>query len=79
MGGKIGVLVEVNCETDFVARTEDFQALARDLAMQGVAASNPLYVKSDEISEKALEREKEIYRSQLVEREKAGEDLGEDH
>ncbi len=69
MGGKIGVLVEVNCETDFVAKTEDFQALARDLAMQ-VAASNPLYVKAEEISEKALEREKEIYRSQLLEEKK---------
>ena len=69
MGGKIGVLVEVNCETDFVAKTEDFQALARDLAMQ-VAASNPLYVNTDEISEKALEREKEIYRSQLLEEKK---------
>lgn len=69
MGGKIGVLVELNCETDFVAKTEDFQALARDLAMQ-VAASNPLYVNADEISEAALEREKEIYRSQLLEEKK---------
>jgi elongation factor Ts len=69
MGGRIGVLVEVNCETDFVAKTEDFQALARDLAMQ-VAASNPLYVNADEISENALEREKEIYRSQLLEEKK---------
>lgn len=69
MGGKIGVLVELNCETDFVAKTEDFQALARDLAMQ-VAAANPLYVNADEISEQALEREKEIYRSQLLEEKK---------
>lgn len=69
MGGKIGVLVEVNCETDFVAKTEDFQALARDLAMQ-VAAANPLYVNADEISETALAREKEIYRSQLLEEKK---------
>ncbi len=69
MGGKIGVLVEVNCETDFVAKTEDFQALAKDLAMH-VAASNPTYVRSDEISEAALEREKEIYRSQLIEEKK---------
>ncbi len=52
MGGKIGVMVEVNCETDFVAKTDDFQALAKDLAMH-VAASNPLYVKPDEISETA--------------------------
>jgi len=69
MGGKIGVLVEVNCETDFVAKTEDFQALAKDLSMH-VAASNPLYIRADEISEQALEREKEIYRSQLIEEKK---------
>ena len=69
MGGKIGVLVELNCETDFVAKTEDFQALARDLAMH-VAASNPLYVRADDIPAPALEREKEIYRSQLVEEKK---------
>lgn len=69
MGGKIGVLVEVNCETDFVAKTEDFQALAKDLAMQ-VAAANPLYVSAAEIPNSALEREKEIYRSQLLEEKK---------
>lgn len=69
MGGKIGVLVEVNCETDFVAKTEDFQTMAKDIAMH-VAASNPLYIRSDEISEAALEREKEIYRSQLIEENK---------
>ena len=69
MGGKIGVLVEVNCETDFVAKTEDFQTMAKDLAMH-VAASNPLYIRSDEIPEAALEREKEIYRSQLIEEKK---------
>src|SRR5512133_3623915 len=66
MGGKIGVLVELNCETDFVAKTEAFQAMAKDLAMH-VAASNPLYVRSEEIPAVSLEREKEIYRSQLVE------------
>src|SRR4030043_634271 len=69
MGGKIGVLVELNCETDFVAKTEDFQALARDLAMH-VAASNPLYVRADDIAAPALAREKESYRSQLVEEKK---------
>jgi len=69
MGGKIGVLVEVNCETDFVAKTEDFQTMAKDLSMH-VAASNPLYIRADEISEQALEREKEIYRSQLIEEKK---------
>lgn len=69
MGGKIGVLVELNCETDFVAKTGDFQALAKDLAMH-VAASNPLYVRGDDIPAAALEREKEIYRSQLAEEKK---------
>ncbi|MCK9195974.1 MAG: translation elongation factor Ts [Syntrophales bacterium] len=65
MGGKIGVLVELNCETDFVAKTEAFQVLAKDLAMH-VAASNPVYVRPEEIPSDALEREKEIYKSQLV-------------
>jgi elongation factor Ts len=65
MGGKIGVLVEVNCETDFVAKTEDFTTMARDIAMH-VAASNPIYVRSDEIPPEALEREKAIYREQLT-------------
>lgn len=60
MGGKIGVLVELNCETDFVAKTEDFQTLAKDLAMH-VAAFNPTYVRSDEIPSDILEREKQIY------------------
>jgi elongation factor Ts len=69
MGGRIGVLVELNCETDFVAKTDDFLALAKDLAMQ-VAASNPLFVMAEEIPEGALEREKEIYRSQLAEEKK---------
>lgn len=69
MGGKIGVMVEVNCETDFVAKTENFQALAKDLAMH-VAASNPLYVRPEEIPPEALEREKEIYRSQLAQEKK---------
>ena len=65
MGGRIGVLVEVNCETDFVAKADDFQAMARDLAMH-VAASNPRYVRPEEIPTADLEREKEIYRSQLI-------------
>ena len=65
MGGRIGVLVEVNCETDFVAKTDDFQAMARDVAMH-VAASNPRYVRPEEIPTVDLEREKEIYRSQLI-------------
>jgi len=62
-GGKIGVMVEVNCETDFVAKTDDFQAFAKDMAMQ-IAASNPSYVRREEVTPEVLEREKEIYRAQ---------------
>ena len=69
MGGRIGVLVEINCETDFVAKTEDFQVMAKDIAMH-IAASNPLYVRPDQIPPEALNREKEIYRSQLREEKK---------
>jgi len=65
MGGRIGVLVEVNCETDFVAKTDDFQLLAKDLTMH-VAAANPLYVKPDDIPSDIILREKEIYRSQAL-------------
>lgn len=64
-GGKIGVLVEVNCETDFVARTEEFQRLVKDLAMQ-VAAANPRVVRREELAETEKEREREIYRAQTV-------------
>ena len=59
--GKIGVLVEVNCESDFVARTDDFQALAKDLAMQ-VAASDPRFVRKEDVTEDVLAKEREIYR-----------------
>ena len=62
-GGKIGVLIEVNCETDFVAKTAEFQQLVRDLAMQ-VAASAPRYVSRDEVPEAELEVERGIYRAQ---------------
>jgi elongation factor Ts len=62
-GGRIGVLVEVNCETDFVARTDDFQALSRDLAMH-IAASEPRFVDRDEVTEKVLDDEREIFRQQ---------------
>ena len=62
-GGKIGVLVEVNCETDFVARTDEFQRLVKDIAMQ-VAAANPRYVRRDEVSEAEREKERAIYRVQ---------------
>jgi elongation factor Ts len=65
-GGKIGVLVEINCETDFVARTAEFQALLKDMAMQ-VAAANPRYVRREEVSVEELEKEKSIYRQQALE------------
>jgi len=65
-GGKIGVLVEVNCETDFVARTPEFQALLKDIAMQ-VAAANPRYVRREEIPPAELDKEKTIYRQQALE------------
>ncbi len=64
MGGKIGVLVEVNCESDFVARTDDFQGLAREIAMH-VAAASPQYITRDEVPADVLEREKGIYRDQV--------------
>jgi len=62
MGGRIGVLVEVNCETDFVAKTEEFAQLAKDIAMH-IAASKPEYVSRDEIPESVLEHERSIYRA----------------
>jgi elongation factor Ts len=65
MGGKIGVLVEINCETDFVARGEDFQNFCREIAMQ-VAAANPLYLKKEDVPESMLEQEREIYRKQAL-------------
>lgn len=64
-GGKLGVLVEVNCETDFVARTEEFQQLVKDLAMQ-IAAANPQYLTRQDIPEKVIEREREIFRQQAI-------------
>ena len=63
MGGKTGVLVEVNCETDFAARSDDFQILVKDIAMQ-IAAMNPRYVRREDVTEEDLNREKEIYREQ---------------
>jgi elongation factor Ts len=65
LGGKIGVLVEVNCETDFVAKTDDFKNLCKDLCMQ-VAAANPLYVTRDQVPEADLAKEREIATSQVV-------------
>src|ERR1051326_6068345 len=62
-GGKLGVLVEVNCETDFAARSNDFQGLVKDIAMH-IAAQNPLYVKREDVPAEVLEKEREIYRDQ---------------
>ncbi len=64
-GGKIGVLVELNCESDFVARTEDFQDLLKDIAMH-IAASDPRYVRKEDVTAEDMEREKEIYRAQAA-------------
>lgn len=63
--GRIGVMVEVNCETDFVARNEEFKAFVRDVAMH-IAAANPQYVKPEEVPGELLEKEKEIYRAQMA-------------
>ena len=62
-GGRLGVLAEVNCETDFVAATDEFQALVRDIAMQ-IAASNPSYVRREDVRQEEIERETEIYHNQ---------------
>jgi elongation factor Ts len=64
-GGKIGVLVEINCETDFVARTDDFQDLVKDVAMH-VAAADPRFVTRDEVTEEVLAQEREIYKEQAL-------------
>lgn len=66
MGGKIGVLVEVNCETDFTAKTEDFTNFAKDLSMQ-IAAANPVAISPEAIPVETVEREKEIYKAQALE------------
>jgi len=65
-GGRIGVMVEINCETDFVAKNEEFQAFAREVAMQ-IAAANPKYISKEEIPESELEREKEVMKAQAIE------------
>jgi elongation factor Ts len=65
-GGKIAVLVEINCETDFVARTAEFQSLLKDIAMQ-VAAANPRYLRREEVPAAELDKEKAIYRQQALE------------
>ncbi|MBI3636082.1 MAG: translation elongation factor Ts [Candidatus Rokubacteria bacterium] len=68
-GSKLGVLVEVNCETDFVAKTEAFQTLVKDLGMQ-IAASNPAYVFREDVPAVVLEKEREIYRDQMADQKK---------
>jgi len=65
--GKIGVLVEVNCETDFVARTDDFKELTKDIAMH-IAAASPLYLARDSVPQHTIEHEKEIYRAQVTDK-----------
>lgn len=62
---KLGVMVEINCETDFVARTDDFRGLVKDIAMH-IAAANPPYISREDVSAETIEREKEIYRAQVV-------------
>ena len=64
-GGKIGVLLEINCESDFVARTDDFKQLMHDVAMH-IAAADPKFIKRDEVTPEAFEREKDIYRAQAA-------------
>ncbi len=73
-GAKLGVLVEVNCETDFVAKTDAFQGLVRDLAMQ-VAASNPSYIAREDVPATVLEKEREIYRGQMADQKKPAQVL----
>ena len=68
-GAKLGVMIEVNCETDFVARTDSFQELVKSLAMQ-VAAANPGYVAREDVPADVIEREKDIYRSQVADQRK---------
>ncbi len=65
-GGRIGVLLEINCETDFVARTEEFQTMVNDVAMQ-IAAMAPKYIKREDVPEAVLEHEKQLYRAQALE------------
>ena len=69
-GGKIGVLIEVNCESDFVARTPDFQELLKDIAMH-IAATDPRYIRKEDVTPEDLEREKDIYRAQAAQTGKA--------
>jgi elongation factor Ts len=73
-GGRVGVLIEVNCETDFVANTDDFKGLVRDLAMQ-VAAASPMVVRREEIPEAIVAKEREVFAAQLADQKKPAEVL----
>jgi elongation factor Ts len=66
MGGKLGVLLEVNCETDFVAKNDDFQDFSKNIAMH-IAATNPLGIQPEDIPDEIIQKEKEIYRAQALE------------
>jgi elongation factor Ts len=68
-GGRIGVLIEINCETDFVARTDEFHELAKNISMH-IAAANPLYLKRENISPEVIAKEREIYKEQLISMDK---------
>ena len=78
MGGKIGVLVEVNCESDFVARTDDFNNLVKEVAMH-IAAADPTWVRREDVPAEAVEKEKAIYRAQMENDGQAGPRHRQDH
>ena len=71
-GGKIGVMLELNCETDFVARNEEFQNLSKEIAMQ-IAAANPLYIDKNDVPERVIEEEKHVLKAQVIESGKKAE------
>src|SRR3954468_4218499 len=72
MGGKIGVLVEINCESDFVARTDKFQELTKEIAMH-IAGANPSYVRREDVPADVIAREKDIYKDQMADQKKPAE------
>lgn len=74
-GDRLGVLLELNCETDFVARTEDFKTLAKDISMQ-IAATNPLVVSREDLKEELIQKEKDIYRAQAKSQDKPEKIIG---
>ena len=78
MGGKIGVLVEVNCESDFVARTDDFNNLVKEVAMH-IAAADPKWVRREDVPAEAIEKEKSIYRAQMEGSGKPAQRARQDH